>query len=82
MLGELLFLPILCFPRLPLDEGYRHLMKIFRMGVWRWASLCHLPGQPGQTAGRKEWIICVTEILLRTETLLKLTWAEGGPPFP
>lgn len=23
-----------------------------------------------------EWIICVTEILLRTETLLKLTWAK------
>ena len=82
MLGELLFLPILCLLRLPLDKGHRHLMKIFRMEVWCWASLCHLPGQPGQIAGRKEWIIYVTEILLWTETLLKLTWAKGGPQFP
>lgn len=52
------------------------------MEVWCWASLCHLPGQPGQIAGRKEWIIYVTEILLGTETLLKLTWAKGGPQFP
>lgn len=61
---------------LPLDEGYRHLMKIFQDGSLALGCLCHL--RATRSDCREEGVdhLCDRNTTPDRELLLKLTWAR------